>query len=508
MITTTLYLLSILTILLLSLPIPTTHAHPGAVADGRATCGTEYSTPLTAYTIPDVAEAWFLRRVATCENPVFWTRFEITQTNQQLYLAVISPEIQRFQDQLTWNAILYGPGLTNDADNGFYPIPENLPAGVRSYADELGVGGAYLQSPSDLADCAFVDTNVVMRRFSDVIEGRCMERFVFDSNYQDALQAGSTVNSWWLYSFNHRAAQPGVYFLQSWLSSSNDDNNNNNIIINDVAQGKYEITMGPWAWSGYASQATLDLAQSQGTSCSCAVNAIDYREQNLPRHGLTDETFYTQQLPGGSCASTPPPTSACVTIPQRSYLSPQSVIEWSGVWELQSNHTYEWTFFAYYQGSGDNYEYPDPGMFVFLVDVTFSSKTSVETLADETLVPAMNDTVPLRDGDELSTDGNKAEFIEFSNRSTTVLIRPSRSMTLAVFTQHVPSEFMAHVLFDQTTGEYLFPTNLTAYTDGLDGWTTDPPSTAEPSGSARVVQAKVPWMLTAILTGVWASIVK
>ena len=60
-------------------------AHPGAIADGRATCGVEYSTAQGAYRIPDIGEAWYLRRIATCEQPVFWTTFDIQEQGQELH---------------------------------------------------------------------------------------------------------------------------------------------------------------------------------------------------------------------------------------------------------------------------------------------------------------------------------------------------------------------------------------------------------------------------------------
>ena len=106
------------------------HGHPGGVANGRASCGIEYSKPDVAYKIPDVQEAWYLRRIATCESPVFWTQFEIKDVNQPLYVAVISPELERFTDQLKFHGILYGPGMTASEDNGFLPIPEELPPGI------------------------------------------------------------------------------------------------------------------------------------------------------------------------------------------------------------------------------------------------------------------------------------------------------------------------------------------------------------------------------------------
>lgn len=165
-------------------------AHPGAVAEGRATCGVEYSTSDAAYVIPDIAEAWYIRRVSTCESPVFWTKFEVTSASQQLYISAISPEIDRFRDQLQFHGILYGPGVGADEANGLAAIPSTLPSAVTVRTD-LG-GSGYLKAPESLATCDFVDTNPVMKDFSDVIGGRCMEQFTFDTNGSDGLTQGTS----------------------------------------------------------------------------------------------------------------------------------------------------------------------------------------------------------------------------------------------------------------------------------------------------------------------------
>ena len=178
----------ILPSLLLLLLVVVVHAHPGAVAQGRATCGVEYSTPEQAYIIPDMKEAWYLRRVSTCESPVFWATFSISEANQELYLATIAPEIHRFRDGLQFHAILYGPGVDVNEENGFYAIPETLPFSIE-IAKDLG-GAAYLKPPSRLSTCDFVDTNPVMKDFSDVIGGRCMEQFTYEDNYSNRLMQG------------------------------------------------------------------------------------------------------------------------------------------------------------------------------------------------------------------------------------------------------------------------------------------------------------------------------
>ena len=455
-------------------------AHPGGVANGRATCGTEYSTPDTAYLIPDITEAWYLRRIATCESPVFWTTFEITQENQPLYIAVISPALERFEDQLDFHGILYGPGIitTSDdksTDNGLSPIPTDLPPGI--VLEDLGDGAGYLTSPPALDTCDFVDTNPVMEQFSDLTEGRCMEEFTLSSTFEDPLQQSTTSWSWWLYSFNHEAPQPGTYYLQTWLTHPDDT-------TSATIQGKYEMTLGPWTWSGYASDTTLESAQQQGTTCSCAVNALDYKEHYLERLGDLDASYHVAALPGKNCSAggkndTVGVSSPCATTPQTDYISDREAVEWSGLFTLEAGRTYEWTFHAYYQGTpngfNNNYGYPDPGMLVVALPLADDENvTSVAVAADEALssIIAQELDVPvsiINDGETLDVG---AQFIQFADttvaNSTTVLLQPTEDVRLAVFTQHVPSEFMAHMLRDAASGNYVFPTMTTLYAHSDD----------------------------------------
>lgn len=268
-----------------------------------------------------------------------------------------------------------------------------------------------------------------------------------------------------MYSFEHRAVEPGTYYLQTWLTPTDD--------FTQVAQGKYEMTLGPWIWYRYASQETLSQAQSQGTSCACAYNELDYREHLLERLGGVDSALFQSQLPGGSCgtADSNPPPSMCYTIDRKAYRSEDSPIEWSGLMSLEGNVTYEWTFFAYYQGNDGAYDYPDPGMFVYVVES--ADIASVADRADSLLKAAVDlePNVTRAEGDTISI-GDEIQYILFTDASiasnTTVLLQPSEDVSIAVFTQHVPSEFMAHVLRNPKTGEYVFPTSMTLYADDVE----------------------------------------
>ena len=425
-------------------------AHPGAIAEGRATCGVEYSTAGTAYRIPDIEEAWFLRRVATCAQPVFWNSFDITRAGQPLYIAAITPKLKRFQDKLSFNAILYGPGVGASLP-GVSEIPADLPAGV-TVEESLGLSAGYLKPPSDLGSCAFVKTNNVMKNFAALIEGRCTEELYLEADYKDALQADTTGFSWWLYSFNHTAAQPGTYYVQSWLTDPE---------TGAVAQGKYELTLGPWTWYGYADDNTQKAAQAQGTDCTCAVNALAYKEDPLLRLGQVPKALFIEELPGGSCAGSAPPASACVTQSRLAALSKDSSVEWAGAFDLKQGRTYQWTFRSYRYCCGKSAAtqvcrdaFPDPGIDVFVtyLSTLFGGEASgalegASSTADDALKAVGINTREVYQGETLTINaagstmgaGARAEHIAFSRpanaTSTSVMLKPSSDGLVAIFSQ-------------------------------------------------------------------------
>ena len=63
--------------------VGTAVAHPSGLASGRASCGTEFHTPEDAYVIEDPTEARYLRRIATCSAPFFWTSFTTTSVRKE-----------------------------------------------------------------------------------------------------------------------------------------------------------------------------------------------------------------------------------------------------------------------------------------------------------------------------------------------------------------------------------------------------------------------------------------
>ena len=260
-------LLLLLVTICLSPFTPSTHAHPGGFSDGRASCGSEYSTARTAFDVVDVAEAWYVRRAATCDFPYFWTTFETTKERQRVYVAANVPEIARFSDKLQYNGILFGPGLDLGSES-IVRVPKGIAYPVSYRSSTRGSGGVSGGSggssggsggsggssggsgvsggsggssagskltrparsgktvrlralattpPATYADCRFVD-NDVMSQYCAPKDGRCTETITLDADYKDALVAGLEYSSEWLYSGDYRMADIGRYWLLSWLT--------------------------------------------------------------------------------------------------------------------------------------------------------------------------------------------------------------------------------------------------------------------------------------------------
>jgi hypothetical protein len=402
------------------------------------TCGGEYDTPHQAFEILDITEAWYLRRSATCDSPFFWVRFNATQANQKLYISVIAPESDRFRDKLSFNGVLYGPGLPRDT----LPIDmkELDESDVKSVVPE---GRKLLQSPSAFESCSFVD-NAVMTRFAKPINGRCMENLTLDEDYKDKLIGNATYYSWWLFSEEMRMPEPGVYYLVSWLTDRK---------TGERMTGKYEVTLGPWTWYGYASSSMLAESSAQGTTCQCAPNSLGYSEQNLERVGSPPAAMLAAELPWMVCSdsSKATPRTGCTASLRRPSISANTAIEWAGLWDLQ-NGTYLWTFYAQ-KKDGKSLSYPDPSMDVFIVSIGPGSELSgAEGTADaamsrEDTVTVSETTVTASGLGKVSATAKTKQTLMFSEQAKTQFtLDIAAKGRYAIFTQHLPTEFMANAL--------------------------------------------------------------
>ena len=469
-------------------------AHPGAISAGRASCGGEYTSPGAAFEIPDVGESWFFRRAATCEHPVVWLRFDASQAKQRLYLAANTPSIARFADRLNFHAALYGPGLPPLA-------PGSVPARVAALAPAK-MGGLSLSSPGRFDTCSFV-SNAVMSQYASVVDGRCSEHMQFNDYAKEPMLSHLMWKVWWLYSRDLTLEAAGTHYLALWLTDRDHPG--------ELAAGKLELTVGPWIWYGYAAKSVQLKARAQGTTCACATNNLAYGEQGVGRLGgygaVAAAARFAAELPARSCgaaswaavptASTRPSgggNGTCAATPVHARVSNGSAIEWSAAWSLPAAGTYRWVFRAFKRNGA--FGYPDATMDVVAARASAGGAAALSRAAEEAADIQLSNSsssssssgssgILLRDGDVLSLDaaaGKQTLAFGAGDATTTLLIEVSGGaplpVSIAVFTQHQPTEFMAGVL-EGPGGSLVFPAVQRLY-EG-DALPTPAPTPAPPT---------------------------
>jgi len=350
-------------------------AHPGAIAEGRGSCGAEFDSAQTAFQIPDITEGWYVRRVGTCTHPFFWVTFNTSVKEQKVTFVAGSPEFAGFEDKLNFNAVLFGPGYA----------PLDTPAALVDWQVEVpsGLGGKVLSSPSSFGSCDFV-SNPVMTQYKSVTNGRCMEHMTIEAGYKTVGLAGKTWHNWWLANHDLRIPVPGTHYLVIWASHRT---------TNKVAAGKIEVTMGPWTWSSLAGKSITKQAQSQTTTCSCAINhASWYGGQNLEMIGYVSPSLFSSQLPFQECSKRGVTSSSSCRASLKSTAIPSkepngSSVEWSGLFELKAG-TYNWDFFAFRYHT--EWKFPDSTMDVVIVPTQAASGLTALEGAESSADKAMH----------------------------------------------------------------------------------------------------------------------
>eukprot|EP00946_MAST-07B_sp_MAST-7B-sp1_P001983 g1983.t1 len=478
------------TVVLLLFLLAGTTAHPGGFSDGRGSCGSEYGTAKTAFDVVDVREAWFNRRIATCAQPFFWNTFETKRVDQEVYIAANIPSISRFTDKLEFNGVLFGPGLEED------PADVALPGGIdfpSSYMlihpnDDTGavvkLGARVLTAPAAYSTCDFVK-NEVMSQFCEVKDGRCVETMTLDDDYKDALIAGLEYTAEWLYSVDHKMASVGQYWLVTWLTDRE---------TGKLANGKFDLTIGPWEWWSYATDATTNTVQSQGSTCQCAFNALEWRESNLDRLSNLPPAALQQALPMATCTGQET-THVCDSAAGKDPMSSDTEIEWSGKFALTPGSTYSWNFHASIGCTSKTQcrtTLPDPAIEVLIVAESTAKAaakaagSSIEVLADSTMKKSASITVRPNGNIDLGLNLSSsmptksvltmetipAGSSDSSVSSFLVTIPPEAENSWWIFTQHVPHEFSANFLTcslgackdaKDSSAAYAFPSDTSLY---------------------------------------------
>jgi hypothetical protein len=132
-----------------------------------ASCGSQFSTPDSALSVPAMGNFWGAHRVVTCEGPVLWVNFSAGDTSRTVEITAGSlhshssgASAGRFAD-LRVDALVVAAGL---------PVldPGALEIQVPSHA----TNGVLLQSPLDVSSCSH-SQNLAAGGWAQVDEGVC-----------------------------------------------------------------------------------------------------------------------------------------------------------------------------------------------------------------------------------------------------------------------------------------------------------------------------------------------
>jgi len=299
-----------------------------------------------------------------------------------------------------------------------------------------------------------------------------VEEMKMYADYKNPLMAGLTYYAEWLYSENQKLASPGRYYLVTWLTDRT---------TGAFSTGKFDLTLAPWTWMKYADASTTAQVQSQGSTCQCSFNALEFREMNLERLSSLPPEALSAALPKRSCPSEVDTTSVCHAAANKFQLSPDTEIEWSGQYELMPGSTYSWTFYAqqHCKNTLCTLQYPDPA-----IDVLFAASDALgsdpDSRADAILKANKSNTV--LPGAKVDLTGERKTTLQFnsvdpSSQSTIseylVEIATGASSQWLAYTQHVPHEFSAQFLrcvsgacaSSGSSAQFVFPRSTTLYVE-------------------------------------------
>jgi len=449
-------------------------AHPSAIGGGRGSCGAEYDTPDKAYYLPDISESWYLRRIATCDKPVFWQRFdsrEHSPLRNVLYIGGTTPLIKRYADTFKLNIALFGATLPSQS-----LLPKGALSGIVLNDKLKGLGATVLTgAPASYESCDFVD-NVVMKQYvkpmSHNLTGqpanRCTEHHFYakEEGKPMYLRYERYWTTYWIFNEEFALPAPGEYYVASWLTDRN---------TGAVMNGKYEMTMGPYTWYGYADAATTAQTQEQGTTCTCGYNKADFDEQNLGKIGIGQDLLeYRLQperchsLAGGAnnSLSGGGEIDTCRAGGLKQQLSHDTEIEWAALFDLAPGK-YTWSFKPF-GGKDVGFSYPDKAMTLFIVAT--ASLDNAEKIADATL--KSSDTTIVNRGEALSLASSRPQAVQFTHDITSGAsadfhftvpdLNNGQAVSYAFFSQHQPWEFQAD-FFTSSSGQFHFPTDVRFY---------------------------------------------
>jgi len=423
-------------------------AHPSGLADGRASCGAEYHTSTNAYTIYALQESWYLRRIQTCETPLFWSRFTTTKPNQKITMTAVMPQIDRFPANTRLRGIIFGharsklPVLTTDRQARLpKPLQDDLPS-LNAY--ELPV----LTSQEDI--CAQVDKHMVMGQYNEMKDGKCVEHMAMDETYENAKMAGVTFEHYWLYGAAdlYKAGKPadgkglfevpGEFYMVTWLESAE----------GELVTGKYEITIAPHIWFGYADKETTAVQHAQISTCTCGNNYPMFTEQALDRVGFApaEATQFADELPYEVCTDSHDHDHDHTHDDDDADHTHSNSFEWGAIFDLGDSGPYTWTFTrkAATGGSAAMYGFDDEDcLLAFIparsdsIDEALPAAENLYKLGTTNDSKKSGDTVAIKE-DPLMV---KLDF-DLAAETTVLTIEVTTPGKYVVFTQHNANEFI------------------------------------------------------------------
>jgi len=225
-----------------------------------------------------------------------------------------------------------------------------------------------------------------------------------------------------------------------------------------VSSGRLEVTIGPWVWFAKAPDALQQLARSQTTTCSCAVNHASWYTQNLHMAGNVPSSLFSAQLPHQQCtAPGANSASSCHASIKSPKIKSSSAVEWSGLFSLDAG-TYDWTFYAFKNRT--IWEFPDAAMDVVIVPTTgtgLAGLEAAESQGDTAMTASQNSNPsPSIIAPGMSVNIKSAALATFrislpapvqgSGINVTFRLTVQAKGSYAFFTQHRPSEFLAEQL--------------------------------------------------------------
>lgn len=224
-----------------------------------------------------------------------------------------------------------------------------------------------------------------------------------------------------------------------------------------LVSGRYEITIAPHIWYGYAPDEMMRSAHDQISTCTCGANYPLYNEQATTRVGWSADdakVLFENEITYGECSATGPTDDDGTQV--KCFASTPSVdtnaiLEWGGRWSLAKG-SYTWTLRA--EGNDvDGLEYHEPKMDVFVVKAgSRGDKTSLDVNhRDAQVAISGEDQKKINAGGTIaiamSKPGMKQTLVlDNSATTTTYKLEIDTDGDYLIYTEHMPWEFAAMVL--------------------------------------------------------------